>query len=120
MRSPSSPSNAARGTKPRMDSLGDPLMTLATLPVMMNTPYAQSGSTRFPEAYSQALATILEFELRRIRGTAVTSDFPPAERARCRFTTVTDYVEERLEGKIAVPELASLMALSVSRFAHAF
>ncbi|MDB5042580.1 MAG: transcriptional regulator, AraC family [Candidatus Eremiobacteraeota bacterium] len=86
----------------------------------MNTSHAGSGSVRFPEAYTEALETILEFELRRIRSTAVARDLPPAERARRRFMAVTDYVEERLEGKIALPELAALMALSVSRFAHAF
>lgn len=88
--------------------------------MMTRTSYAEPAGAHFPEAYAEALATILEAELRRIRGSAVAAEFPLAERTRRRFTIVTDFVEQHLEGKIAILELASLMALSVSRFAHAF
>jgi AraC family transcriptional regulator len=92
----------------------------ASSKLMMKTSYAGPGSILFPEPYAQALATILEFELRRLHGSAVTAEFPHAERTRRRFTIVTDFIEEHLDGKIALHELASLMALSVSRFAHGF
>lgn len=47
--------------------------------------------------------------------------FPPlGDRARSRFAAATDYVEQNLDREIALSELASSVALSVSHFAHAF
>jgi AraC-like DNA-binding protein len=87
---------------------------------MMKTSFdsLRPSGNLFPEPYAEAVTTILRFELGR--GPAVTTEFPLTDPARRRFTIVTDFIEERLDGKITIPELASLMALSVSRFAHAF
>ena len=40
--------------------------------------------------------------------------------AIARFKPVIDYIEEQLDGDIAISQLASLAGLSVAAFAHAF
>jgi AraC family transcriptional regulator len=70
--------------------------------------------------YEQALATILQLVLANTGGHATTTEPPLADRSRRRFTAATDFVEEHLDRKIGLSELASLVALSVSQFAHAF
>lgn len=70
--------------------------------------------------YAQALATILQIEFDR------SDDFPalaPAElldRGGSRFRPATEFIEENLDREISLCELASMVALSVSHFAHAF
>jgi AraC family transcriptional regulator len=48
------------------------------------------------------------------------AEAPLAGRARRRFAVTTDFVEANLHRKIALGDLASMVALSVSQFAHAF
>jgi len=79
-----------------------------------------SSTNSFPKVYEQALATILQLVLANTGSSGATTGAPLADRARSRFTAATDYVEENLDRKIGLGELASLVALSVSQFAHAF
>jgi AraC family transcriptional regulator len=74
----------------------------------------------FPKVYEQALATILQLVLAHTGDSAVSTEVPVAARPRSRFTAATDFIEEHLDRKIGLSELASLVALSVSQFAHAF
>jgi len=87
----------------------------------MTTSSAESRSpSSFPKVYDQALATILQLVLAHSGNSAATTDAPLADGTRSRFTAATDFVEEHLDRKIALCELASLVALSVSQFGHAF
>jgi AraC family transcriptional regulator len=70
--------------------------------------------------YEQALATILQLVLPHTGSPATTTEAPLAHHPRGRFTAATEFVEEHLDRKIRLNELASLVALSVSQFAHAF
>jgi AraC family transcriptional regulator len=88
---------------------------------MTTTSFAGSRSpSSYPKVYEQALATILQLVLAHAGSSATTTETPLADRPRSRFTAATDFVEEHLDRKIGLCELASLVALSVSQFAHAF
>jgi AraC family transcriptional regulator len=50
----------------------------------------------------------------------MTAKDPLAGRARRRFAVTTEFVEKNLHRKIALGDLASMVALSISQFAHAF
>jgi AraC family transcriptional regulator len=69
---------------------------------------------------TEALAAIVQLVLSQAGSSTVSSEALRADRATRRFTAATDFVETHLDRKISLCELASLAALSVSRFAHAF
>ena len=81
---------------------------------------AHRSANSLPKVYEEALAAIVQLVLSQAGSSTVSSDALRADRATSRFTAATDFVETHLDRKISLCELASLAALSVSRFAHAF
>jgi AraC family transcriptional regulator len=82
-----------------------------------STPLSRNS---FPRVYEEALVTILHLVFGQTGSSVATTEAPRTDRATSRFAAATDFVEENLDRKIALRELASLAALSVSRFSHAF
>src|SRR6202790_4504607 len=81
------------------------------------------GSTKHgnvPAVYADALATVVRFELGRPFGSTMKAGAPLTGRAKRRFALATEFVEENLNRKIALGDLAAMVSLSVSQFAHAF
>jgi AraC family transcriptional regulator len=87
---------------------------------MTSSSAASRSANSFPKVYEQALATILQLVLAQSGGSGAATEAFHADRPRSRFTPATDFVEEHLDRKIGLSEMASLVALSVSQFAHAF
>lgn len=81
---------------------------------------ARHAPNSLPKVYEEALAAIVQLVLSQAGSSTASSEALRADRATSRFTAATDFVETHLDRKISLCELASLAALSVSRFAHAF
>jgi AraC family transcriptional regulator len=73
-----------------------------------------------PAVYADALATVVRYELGRPFGSTMKARAPLTGRAKRRFAVTTQFVEENLHRKIALGDLAAMVSLSVSQFAHAF
>jgi AraC family transcriptional regulator len=74
----------------------------------------------FPLAYAESLASMLVVELFRANGTKPIPAPLTPNVGSARFKLVLDFVEEHLDRDIGLVELASLVGLSVTHFAHAF
>jgi AraC family transcriptional regulator len=81
---------------------------------------AQRWDGAFPLAYAESLVSMLALELLRAGASSPLPPPPPPTMTPARFKLVLDFIEEHLGSHIALQDLASLAALSVSHFAHAF
>jgi AraC family transcriptional regulator len=74
----------------------------------------------FPVAYGEALASLVVSDLFAAFAAKPASLQSRAGLGSSRFKRVLDFIEEHLERDISLVELASVVGLSVTHFAHAF
>jgi AraC family transcriptional regulator len=83
----------------------------------MNAAQRRDGA---PLAYAESLLSMLALELMRAGATNQSAPPPAPDVSAARFELVLQFIEEHLGSHIALQDLASLAALSVSHFSHAF